>query len=135
MTCSADANDVADCHHDPRCLFRDSGGRLARGGRESLRKFLLAEPEPPGSDGRGCGCASCKGVERPMTAAGAEAVLAHVSPRVATLYGLGKVEFRGCGECEQCGELSPMFTDSPGSQFGALAQRRCPYHGTPLRAV
>ncbi|BBY67764.1 hypothetical protein [Mycolicibacterium helvum] len=135
--CTPDIGDVAVCHHDPGCLYGDKEGNLARGGREQLRAFLISEPERADSEGRGCGCRNCTGVERPMSDADADAdaVLNHVSPRVATLFCLGKVDFRGCEECEQCGHLSPLFTDSPTSQRGALAQRRCPYHGSPLRSV
>lgn len=133
--CTPDLGDVAVCHHDPRCLYGDSAGNLARGGREELRAFLTAEPEQADSEGHGCGCRRCTGVERPLSDADAEAVLAHLSPRVATLYALGKVDFRGCGDCDECGHMSPLFADSAGSQRGALAQRRCPYHGSPLRSV
>lgn len=133
--CTPDLADVAVCHHDPGCLYGDKAGILARGGRKELREFLMAEPEPPGSDGRGCGCRKCTGVERPMSGDDAEAVLAHLSPRVATLYALGKANFGGCEECEHCGHLRPLFTDSAGSVHGVLAQRRCPYHGYPLRSV
>ncbi|WP_409437220.1 hypothetical protein [Mycobacterium sp. SMC-14] len=135
MPCTPDLGDVAACHHDPGCLFADDAGNLARGGREELRTFLMAEPERADSEGHGCGCRRCTGVERPMSDTDAEEVLAHVSPRVATLYALGKVDFRGCAECPDCGQMRPMFTDSPTSQHRALAQRRCPYHGTPLRSV
>lgn len=133
--CKADPDDVAACHHDPRCTYGDKAGILARGGRKSLRAFLMAAPEPPGNDGHGCGCRSCTGVERPMSDTDADAVLSHIPPRVATLYELGKVDFRGCSECPECGHLAPLFTDSPTSQHRALSQRRCPYHGTPLRSV
>lgn len=133
--CSPDLTDVAVCHHDPRCLYGDKAGNLARGGREELRAFLMAEPEKADSHGRGCGCHRCLGIERPMSDAAVEAVLAHLSPRVATLYALGKVDVRGCEECGRCGHLSPLFADSAGSVPGVLAQRRCPYHGYPLRAV
>lgn len=133
--CRYDPADVAVCHHGPRCLYGDRAGNLARGGREEMRAFLMAEPEPADSEGRRCGCRRCRGVDRPMSDADAEAVLAHVPPRVATLYALGKVDFRGCGECQQCGHIYPLFTDSAGSHQGVLTQRRCPYHGHPLRSI
>ncbi|MCV7101151.1 hypothetical protein [Mycobacterium palustre] len=125
LPCSADPDDVAVCHHAAICTYADSEGRLARGGRDALRAFLIAEPEPADSDGHGCGCRRCTGVERPMSDDEADAVLAHLPPRVATLYELGKVDFRGCAECEQCGRMAPLFTDSMTSQPGVLAQRRC----------
>ena len=40
-------------HDDPGCLYADSAGNLARSGREDLRAFLIAEPEPPDSEGHG----------------------------------------------------------------------------------
>lgn len=131
--CSADPNDVAACAIDG-CTYADPEGYLARGGRDDLRAFLLDAPRRPGSDRHGCGCRKCTGFDRPMSPEDVERVLAHVSPRVATLYTLGKVDVRG-GDCDVCGYVVPVFTDSASSTRGALVRRVCPYHDRPLRLV
>lgn len=131
--CQADPSDVAACAIDG-CTYSDPEGFLARGGIKRLREFLTANPEPPGSDGYGCGCRKCTGFERPLSADDVEKVLAHVSPRLATLYAIGKVDLHST-ECEGCWEIAPHFSDSAGSAAGALARRRCPYHDHLLMVV
>lgn len=131
--CLADLDDVAACAIEG-CTYSDPEGVLARGGREELRAFLMAEPKWADSDGYGCGCRKCTGFDRPLSPEDVETVLAHLSPRVATLYALGKVDVRG-DECDKCGKLVAAFTDSVSSTHGALARRRCPYHDHLLRSI
>ena len=87
-----------------------------------MRVFLMAEPERAGSDGYGCGCRKCTGLNRPLSPKDVETVLTHLSPRVATLYALGKVDVRG-EKCDKCGKVVAAFTDSVSSTHGALARR------------
>ena len=128
--CLADPNDIAACAIDG-CTYADPEGILARGGLDQLRVFLLAEPE---RGGYSCGCRRCTGIDRPLSSEAAEIVLAHVPPRVATLYALGKVDVRG-DECDTCGQVVAAFTDAASSTHGAMARRRCPYHDHLLRLV
>jgi hypothetical protein len=131
--CRADPNDVAACAIDG-CIYADPEGVLARSGREEMRVFLMAEPERAGSDGYGCGCRKCTGLNRPLSPKDVETVLAHLSPRVATLYALGKVDVRG-EKCDKCGKVVAAFTDSVSSTHDALARRRCPYHDHLSRSI
>ncbi|QEN13749.1 hypothetical protein ACRDU6_14710 [Mycolicibacterium sp. ELW1] len=131
--CQADPNDVAACAIEG-CTYSDSEGILARGGMTQLRDFLSADPEPAGSDGFGCSCRKCTGFARPLSPEDIERVLAHVSPRMATLYAMAKLNLHGI-ECDDCGAPAPLFTDGPGSTDGVFGRRRCPYHDHLLKAV
>lgn len=131
--CRADPNDSAACAIDG-CIYADPTGNLARDGLNQLRTFLLATSVRSDIEGCGCGCHRCTGLDRPLSAECVETVLTHVSPRVATLYALGKVDVRG-GECGTCGRVVAAFVDSASSTPGAFARRRCPYHDHLLRSV
>lgn len=115
----------------PRCRFADPAGLIARRGREEMIAELT-RPLDAGPDS-GCGCDRCSGA--PLTAAEAEASVAHLADQWFVLYAAGTVALgAGLTGCLICGAWVPSILPALATPEvrEALELGICPDHGAPV---